>query len=378
MEYGYFIDFLDVRQRVQKSDLGIIGRARTWREDLLTGELTSGRLHALTYEGSDTTSLQISADDQYITVSGNPSRFNRVDNLFGFKTFDECIEVYNQVLRRLGLPEFTKTTKFQHVDYNPADNNRNLMVGNGAEITRVDWTKNYEVGRDNEKTLLAAVSTQTLPAKMPYLYPNGETVVFTHINNHGETGSRSIYHKIYRKSRDFDRFRSSRYKYGKLNEVSRAYFDKLHSYVIERGIIREEKEFKRVWLHKHNQNWYGLSDELKFNPYLGEINKIMKHLTVSKSDFNTIESQLIENNICTPVQALATVEKFLNWTLGKDMPRTSSWYVHRKRLKMIGYDIAIQLDITRKLPKNPLAGMNITLRDCSPPDWYKLPDKRMN
>ncbi|EKG45573.1 fumarate reductase iron-sulfur domain protein, partial [Vibrio cholerae HC-55A1] len=29
---------------------------------------------------------------------GNPSRWQRMDNLFGLTTLDECVEIYNHVL----------------------------------------------------------------------------------------------------------------------------------------------------------------------------------------------------------------------------------------------------------------------------------------
>lgn len=376
--YGYFIDFLEVRQKV-KDFQGTIGKARNWREDLVTGELTSGRIHPFTYEGSDTTSLQISADHEYIVISGNPSRYNRVDNLYGYTTIDDCMKVYNRILEKLGLPIFTKSTKFHYLQLNKKDKSTNIRQGDGAEIRRIDWTKNFEVGKDNEKTLLAAVSTQTIKAKWPYLFSNGDTVTYSHMNNAGGKGSSQIYHKVYRKGADFERFRSNKNKYGKLSEHSQKYFDKLHEHVNETGIIREEKEFKSEWLAKYKLNWYGITKEAEFIPHLGELEDIMKRLTVSENDYKTIKKQLLNSGACKNMKAARSTAHYFNeWTAGEMGEKTSAWYVAKKRLKILGYDISIPLDITRKLPQSAFHGVNLTLRDAVPPEWYRFPDKRLN
>jgi hypothetical protein len=227
--------------------------------------------------------------------------------------------------------------------------------------------------------MLAAVSTQTIKAKVPYLYPNGDTVIYSHVNNTGEKGSSQIYHKIYRKGRDFERFRANKRKYGKLNEHSKKYFDKLNQHIDKTGIIREEKEFKSEWLSKYNLNWYGITKEADFIPHLGELENIMKRLIVSKNDYNSINEQLIKSGVCNSnLAARATANYFNDWTLGKNLEKTSAWYVAKKRLKQIGYDIGVPLDITRKLPKSPFSGINLTLDNAIPPEWYRFPDKRLN
>lgn len=76
---------------------------------------------------------------------GNPSRWQRMDNLFGLTTLDECVEIYNHVLAQYDLPPFTKNTRL--FPRQTPDGKSTSLVGDGAEITSIDWTRNLSVGK---------------------------------------------------------------------------------------------------------------------------------------------------------------------------------------------------------------------------------------
>ena len=112
---GFFIDKLCVVQDHKPDNFFIphVGQYINYRVDLKTGS-TSESIGDLHFEGSYSSSLMIRSDGFRVSVYGNPSRWNRIDNLFGLKTLDDCMAVYNHILQGLGLPEFTKCTKYYY------------------------------------------------------------------------------------------------------------------------------------------------------------------------------------------------------------------------------------------------------------------------
>ncbi len=110
-----------------------------------TGEALPPSVNQKRLEGSFSTKLTIRCDGYRVRVEGNPSRWQRMDNLFGLTSLDDCVEIYNHLLSRYGLPPLTKNTRL-YPRQSP-DGKSTSLVGNGAEITSIDWTRNLAVGR---------------------------------------------------------------------------------------------------------------------------------------------------------------------------------------------------------------------------------------
>lgn len=89
-----------------------VGRHRIERVELETGEYLPPSVNQKILEGSYSTKLNIRCDGQRVRVEGNPSRWQRMDNLFGLQTLDECVAIFNHVLAQYGLPPFTKILRF--------------------------------------------------------------------------------------------------------------------------------------------------------------------------------------------------------------------------------------------------------------------------
>jgi hypothetical protein len=106
------------------------------------GQIRQGKVH---HKGSYDTSIQVHVNFNRLEVSGNPSRFNRLDNLFGFTSLEDCVAVYNSILASLGLPAFTKCTSFGYYEPHHGDGTAKLLA-NGAVITCLHITKNMRVG----------------------------------------------------------------------------------------------------------------------------------------------------------------------------------------------------------------------------------------
>ena len=84
------------------------------RVELSTGEPISESPNFKLVEGSHSTKLTVRCDGSRVKITGNASRFHRIDNLFGLETIDDCIKVYNQVLASVDLPPFTKCTQVKY------------------------------------------------------------------------------------------------------------------------------------------------------------------------------------------------------------------------------------------------------------------------
>lgn len=110
------------------------------------------------HRGSFETSLSIRFVAGRLEVRGNPSAYGRLDNLHGLP-LDRCIEVYNGVLRRLGLPEFTEG----HVERFWLQNEQKWSERwTGATISRVDLTTNLRVGMGNVEKFHQWLASQHL------------------------------------------------------------------------------------------------------------------------------------------------------------------------------------------------------------------------
>ena len=368
---GFFIDKLNVTQDHYCNDLSIVGGDMVIRVDLQTGDERRAP-DKLQLEGSYSTSLMVRCNGSKVEVYGNPSRWARLDNLFGLTSFDDCIEVYNQVLRSLELPEFTQCTKYMQLQRFEDDVIN--YVSDGALIKHVDFTRNLSVGQGNEQSYIRALSTQSLGRSIrPYLYPDGNTVDWFG-KNLTQNGSTHRYIKVYSKSVDLKRHQ--RKITNKATKQEAEYFQQLIEYCNQQGVIREEHSFKNRFLKDHRLFGYGLVKETDFLPYLTCIDEIRKRLEVNKMDYESIDDHLLEDGVVKSRQAANATQMFyLKWLHGQQLDRSKrQYFVHKQRLLEIGIDISIPLDIARS-PIQLKEVEVIEVKPLSMPDWYIKPKK---
>ncbi|WP_157698108.1 hypothetical protein [Pseudomonas aeruginosa] len=72
--------------------------------DRRTGETLRDTAPGWKHEGSYSTLIKIRVDGCKLRVEGNPSAVNRLDNLDGYRSLDDCIAVYNQILLEYARP----------------------------------------------------------------------------------------------------------------------------------------------------------------------------------------------------------------------------------------------------------------------------------
>ena len=133
-------------------DLPQVGDVITRRFDAETEALLSTSVPAFFAEGSYCTTFRIHVCGRRITVDGNPSRINRLDNVFGIDSLDGCFRVINALLAEYGLPPLTRCTSVQRLQDGSA-------IANGAVLQRLDLTSNFYVGQGNERAYMRAISS---------------------------------------------------------------------------------------------------------------------------------------------------------------------------------------------------------------------------
>lgn len=365
----FFIDRLFIQQDHLQGGLPLVGRHVIERIDLETGERMPPSVNQKIIEGSFSTKLTIRCDGTRVRVEGNPSRWQRMDNLFGLAKLDECIDVYNHILLKHGLPPFTKNTRMYHRQ--TPEGKSSQLIGNGAEITGIDWTVNHKVGKGNEQSFIRGMSSMQIGrGRKPKLYPDGNTC------NWGESSTWNMT-KLYNKAIELKRhLKKDERKKDIIQPERLTYINSLIKYCEKHGVVREEHSLRQSLLKRYNLQFYGAVAEKDFIPHLKEIDKAMNTIHISHDEHQSIADQLIANSIVKSRQAANATQCYaLLWQQGTDLRNTlsnSQFYEHKARLKKIGIDIGQQFDVSRICPTLKRSEV-IEITPLTVPDWYQLP-----
>lgn len=341
-ENPVFIDWLSVYQ-THDGTLPVVGREYLCRTDIDTGEIVSEVVTNYKHKGSYDSCLLVRSDGARVSVSGNPSKFNRPDNLLGYTDIESCFSLYNSVLETLGLPPFFNTESLYQLESGSVSYRRSV-------ITRVDLTTNYEVGQGNVSLFLSWLATQKHQRDSGHVYGNGKTVDWNR-------GSKRVYIKYYDKSHEL------------FTNGKDEYLDKLANYCKSRGIIRHEislksKQLKSLGLD-NRLNWskiimHELSDKYAFHKRvqgnrnsLHDISETLQELGYNKN--LSIRCQM------TAISWASGVNYIPDETISK-----SAFYRLRKPLLSIGIDISIPANVSTL----PISVRQVEIAPFSMPDWY--------
>ncbi|MEZ8996542.1 phage/plasmid replication protein, II/X family, partial [Vibrio sp. 10N.247.311.46] len=362
-------DQLFMQQDHHEGNLPFVGRHVIERVELETGERLPPSVNQKILEGSFSTKLTIRCDGTRVRVEGNPSRWQRIDNLFGLQTLDECVAVYNHVLATYDLPPFTKNTRFSHRQ--SADGKPSSLIGNGAEITLIDWTRNHAVGKGREQSFIRGLSSMQIGrGRKPKLYPDGNTC------NWAE-GSTWQMDKLYRKAIELKRnLLKSIKKNDEVSPETHRYISDLIEYCETYGVVREEHSLRQTLLKRHNLQFYGCTTENDFYHHLKDIENAMNTIQISHDEHQSIAHQLLAAGaVETLRQANTTMSYFSMWQHGTDLRevmKQSQFYQHKARLKTIGIDIGQKFDVSRMCPTLKRSDV-IEVKPLEVPSWYKMP-----
>lgn len=318
-------------------------------------------------EGSWSSSVLIRCAGGRVEFSGNPSRFGRPDNLFGFTSVRDCLRcVVNPLLESYDLPPFDlppvmgrksdgHTSTLAESDSQLSDT---AHLSSGPQITRVHLCQNYETGKDSG-AILRALEQQTWHGKSP--------------NRHGfgslSWGSRrSLRIKWYDKAAEI---RSHRTK----DPEQADHRDRLASFLEDRGCLRYEVELNRDALRRYGLRSLSAWDDERARGIMFEIQEKMMP-SVGAGGLAGVADELQSRGV-TARQALLLQGLAYQWASGVDVfaqvseqvsPATA--YRYRATLKKVGLDIRQPMRSVTSLSVQPRVA---SLRPLDAPSWYQIP-----
>jgi len=361
-----FFDWLDIEQTFDV-DVPLIGDFGAARVDLETGVISEHvRCFPEIVEGSYSTKITIFVNGCNLRVRGNPSRYGREENLFGYQTLDECVAVYNGILRQQGLPQFTKNTELRRA-FSPGTE-KMIAVGNGATIKEVHATTNIAVGEGNEAAYLKALASQQLGRSYGNLYSNGQTVDWLTNDRNAPLVYSSAYNKAYEMTRHVLRK-------AELQGMPLGYLRRVINYCEKMGVVRLESKIKGRKLSRENMRHYGCVSERALYDVHQVLLNLDKKLKIEKLDMTTVAQKLLDEGVVTNTKAAnTTMYYFTLWMNGECFDlRKSQVKIHRGRLRKIGIDIGRPCDIAKFSPLSIKRAKEIKVTELQPPYWYRLP-----
>lgn len=381
-----FYDWLSIYQD-HDYQLPLVASRHFVAVDTATGEDLGIRQDTLKHEGSYSTSINIRVSGNRVTVTGNPSRVNRLENLFGFTNLDHCIEVYNRILARYGLPPFTKATKVWHV---AGEGSRIRTLTDGAVITEVHITSNITTGsivrqvidpqlnlfnqvESLADTFIRAISTLPYKNSVPRLHTNGKTCDW--LTKKGQ-GSSLIYPSVYNKAYELALHTLPKIK--RLHGIESAeykYLTDIIDYCHSHGVVRFEQKLKSAFLRRNNLQFYGLANFDVLRSVHHEFINLHKKLQVEHMSLESITQKLVANGICDNTRsANATTLYAIQWMHGHQFDFNKKQVkTHRARLRKIGIDIALPCDLSKFSLVTVKDSQTITVGQLVAPTWYRKP-----
>lgn len=372
---SFFIDWLEIEQdfgveipeAVLRSifDFGMIGIR------LDTGEIQSGiRTGTYHHKGSYCDEVSIKISGSVIRMSGNPSRWGRVENLIGFDSVDSCVACFNSILFSLKLPTFTRCTDIFYGQ--GKDGSKVNKYSNGAIIKRLDITTNKCVGKGNERTFLKALSQIRYRNSIGRLHTNGCTSDWLSIKGNANL----IYPSCYIKHEELkiNSYEKIKRKFGE-NSKEFQYYKNVYDYCEKNGVVRFEQKLKSRYLQRENLCYWGLSDYSVLENLQKEFTSMYKKLSVSNYDLETIAEQLVSQGVVDTLRkATSTAYYAMLWSSGKELGlRNRQYKEHRARLRKIGIDIANPCDVEKFQAVRVVSCEHIFVQPFKVPDFYQFP-----
>lgn len=363
-----FYDWLSIEQDFGYQ-LPIIGDVAFQLIHLKTGEASSLSQPAYSHKGSFCDAVLIKISGSVLKMSGNPSRWGRLENLFGLRTVDNCVSVFNQILTDLNLPSFTKCT--QLFVRTPKDSKFEFF-SDGAVIKELHITSNRIVGKGNENDYLAGLSTLNYRYSIPRLHSNGQSVDW--LSKQGN--AHLIYPTVYNKAHELELHSVTKIK-NKFGENSNelSYLNNVINYCKQHGVVRFEQKLKSRFLKRENLHYWGLSDYRRLNELHNEFLDLDKKLSVNAMDFETISEQLLRHGVVETTRSANTTAMYaIHWMHGQTFNfNKKAVQTHRARLRKIGIDIMQRCNLAKFSPVTVREIRQVQVSDCPIPSWYEMP-----
>jgi hypothetical protein len=324
--------------------------------DIDDGELVSQAVRGAQIRGSYDTAVQVRCDGRRVEVSGNPSRWAREDNLYGHRDVSSCIELYNAILRDLGLPEFDSTHRDQAIERQLQASDTG-MVAQGAVITRVDLCRNWSAGSSaHARLVIAALGSVVRNGKPGTTSADGNTVDWGR-------GSRYSYLKYYIKAEEMRRH----------CKKPSEYQSRLQDWCGAQGLVRQELSLKSMMLKRQGLespvNW----TEERMSEILDEYSP---HRDCGRQveSFAELYGALVEAGVSKHRARAAQGALYaylagrrITWQGPEATMSRATYYRLREDILLAGVDIAAPLNVATL----PVRIRELTLAAAEPPQFYQ-------
>ncbi|WP_187364466.1 phage/plasmid replication domain-containing protein [Aeromonas hydrophila] len=332
---------------------------------------------AFSHKGSHCDSVLIKVNGSSIRMSGNPSRWGRIENLWGYTSVDPMVSVYNAILRDIygncdRIPQFTKCTKLYYAQGSACE----VIGADGAIIRELHVTENISVGAGNERDYISGLSTLRYRHSGPRLHPDGNTVDWlTKLGN-----ADLIYPSVYNKGYEMELHSLGKIarKFGDDSNEMR-HLQNIIGYCRSVGLVRFEQKLKSRYLQRNDLQYWGLSDYSPLETLMNDFINIDQKLSVTSMDFETISERLLTLGIVDTTRAANTTAMYaLQWMHGQnfDLSKTQI-QTHRARLRKIGIDIATKCNVSKFSPIFVTARREVKSNIAVPPNWYVMPQTQL-
>ncbi len=369
-----FYDWVTVHQDFE-NEVPLVGDRAYQNIDVETGEGGKIVQPAFQHEGSFCTSIRIQISGNRITMSGNPSRYGRIENLFGLTTLDECMAVYNRILRSLGLPEFTKCTQIWHYTDKVNGSAKMQTMTDGAVFEEIHITTNKGAGNGCSDDYIKGLSTLSYRNSIPRLHTNGKTVDWLSKKGNAHLMYPSVYDKAH-ELRLHSLEKIAR-KYGPESDEYH-YLNMIIDFCDLHGIVRFEQKLKGKLLTRLNARYWGLFSEDVFKPVHEEFLNIDEKLQVTSMTIEGISERLIRLGVVDTTRAANTTALYaIQWMHGQTFDLTKRQVQqHRSRLRKLGLDIARPCNISQNSPVYIRKAKEVVVSEVTAPDWYRHADAK--
>lgn len=299
-----FVDWVSVSQRHGEGNAPDFAGSLTFAVDE-HGEPGYETAGARTVRGSFDTSMRIRSHNGRVSVSGNPSRWGRPDNLFGFD-LDGCMAVINRELVARGLPEFTRGVAVEWPQsIEPPEHG--LPDWTGATFSMIHCTRNLRAGSPlRAKLAIKSYQGKAAAYLRKHVYGD-ETAIFLN-------SRRGV--KAYRKGPEM---------------AAHAPHSTWTDWADAEGIVRHEVEFKSRYLHDTGMRYWGNATMGRLHHFFRKETAILGNPEVS---FEPLDLEQLRPFLRTT---------YIAWRSGEDvraLMSRSQFYVHRAGLRRFGIDIA--------------------------------------
>lgn len=372
-----FCDWLNISQR-HGGDLPIVGDGVRMKGEsfdefdvdgekyicLKPGEKFGYSVPSMQHRGSHDTSIRLRSDGCTVSLSGNPGRFGRPDNVFNYG-IDETIGKASDLVQSFGLPRFSAGRRFMKSTLSERDMKLGLLTEwTGAVIRELHATGNFATGNEAMAKEYMIYASGLRAARISKGVFGDETIIFGRLSKPGKPIHKAIV--IYRKAEEM-------LAHAKGDEAKKA-VKKMPEYEYARdlGLVRIECKWGAHFLRDNALRFMGEAT-------MAKIISIYTRETAFLNEASPERAVRLVSDMPTKYRLAA-----LAWMRGDDLRQLMSratYFRVVKGLRDYGLDVAerragaaaesqAEKDLQAMLDRLP----QFNLRPLAVPEWYGLPE----